>query len=145
VGDEWASNGERKRAAEPSQAPAPVPTTAEAPVAAPAARAAVAAKPAQSRVGGTPSSSLGEENRMYQSALDARNHGDDRKALELFAAVIARYPDGHYGELAQVERMRALKRTGDRAAAAAEARRYLSERGHEFAREEVRGIALGDK
>ena len=41
--------------------------------------------------------------------------------------------------------MRALKRMGDRAAAAAEARRYLTERGHEFAREEVRGIALGDK
>jgi hypothetical protein len=41
--------------------------------------------------------------------------------------------------------MRALKRMGDRTAAAAEARRYLTERGHEFAREEVRGIALGDK
>jgi outer membrane protein assembly factor BamD (BamD/ComL family) len=82
---------------------------------------------------------------MYQAALDARNRGDDRKALDLFRALTARYPRGHFSELAQVERMRALKRLGDNASAAAEARRYLSEHGREFAREEVRGIALGEK
>jgi hypothetical protein len=146
VGEEWSSNGERKRVAEPNgESAAPVPTALE-PAAAPVVRSgAAAAKLPSGRAGAPPSSSLGEENRMYQAALDARNHGDDRKALELFASLIARYPDGHYGELAQVERMRALKRMGDRTAAAAEARRYLTERGHEFAREEVRGIALGDK
>lgn len=150
LGDEWASNGERKTVA---AAPPPAPeVTTPTPASRSRSRSrsatpAVSAKPAaaKARPDAPPSSTLPEENRMYQAALDARNRGDDKKALELFAAVIARYPDGHYGELAQVERMRALKRLGDRASAAAEARRYLSDRGHDFAREEVRGIALGEK
>lgn len=140
VGDEWASNGERKSNAALPAPPAPSVADTAPP---PAARSALAS--AQKRAAQVPFSSLGEENSMYQVALDARNRGEDRKALELFAAVIARYPNGHFSELAQVERMRALKRTGDRASAAAEARRYLSEHGHEFAREEARGIALGEK
>lgn len=138
VGEEWASNGERKSSVAP-----PAPSIADA-VLPPTGRPA-AANGQPKRSAAIPSSSLGEENRMYQAALEARNHGDDRKALELFAALIARHPDGHFSELAQVERMRALKRTGDRVSAAAEARRYLSEHGHEFAREEARGIALGDR
>jgi hypothetical protein len=143
VDEEWASNGERKTVA---AAPTPAVEVAT-PTRVSRSRSArvVATKAAPARPDVLPSSTLNQENSMYQSALDARNRGDDKKALELFAALIARYPDGHYGELAQVERMRALKRLGDRASAAAEARRYLSERGHDFAREEVRGIALGEK
>jgi hypothetical protein len=147
VGEEWASNGERKGKVGVDQdaAPAPVPTAVESAPLAPRSSRKAALNAAASRAQAVAASSLREQNRMYQVALDARNRGDDRKALELFAALIATYPDGHYAELAQVERMRALKRLGDRVSAAAEARRYLSDHGHEFARDEARGIVLGDK
>jgi hypothetical protein len=142
VGEEWSSNGESKGKVEAAP-PAPEPTPAVTGAARAPARPAGGSAP--NRAAAAAASSLNDENRMYQAALDARNRGDDRKALDLFAALITRYPEGHYSELAQVERMRALQRTGDRARAAAEARRYLAEHGHEFAREEARGIALGDK
>lgn len=146
VGEEWASNGERKgKVPVTRDAPAEVPTAVESAQPAPRLRGRAASSAAASRAQAVAASSLRDQNRMYQLALDARNRGDDRKALELFAALIATYPDGHYSELAQVERMRALKRMGDRVSAAAEARRYLSDHGHEFARDEARGIVLGDK
>lgn len=146
VGEEWASNGERKgKALVGRDSPEPAPVAIESVPRAPRSVRKGAVNAAASRAQAVTASSLREQNRMYQVALDARNRGDDRKALDLFAALIATYPDGHYAELAQVERMRALKRMGDRVSAAAEARRYLSDHGHEFARDEARGIVLGDK
>jgi hypothetical protein len=93
----------------------------------------------------TPSGTLGEENRMFQLAVDARNRGEDRRALELFGALLNRYPGGRLAEEARIERMRALRRLGDSLRAASEARRYLSDFTSGFAREEARSVALGDK
>jgi len=90
------------------------------------------------------SSTLGEENRMFLLALEARNRGDDRAAVESFGAMLAKYPSGKLAEEARIERMRALTRLGDATKAAAEARRYLARHASGFAREEARSTALGD-
>lgn len=92
-----------------------------------------------------PRTTLAEQNRLFQSALDARNRGDERRSIEIFGALIARYPRGALAEEARVERLRALRRLGDKERASAEARRYLSEFPNGFGREEARDAALGEK
>jgi hypothetical protein len=139
VGEEWSSSGGRVQNA----------------VVTPAQAAATEIAPVPSRVRptragraptkGVVTGSLGEENRMYQAALEARNRGDDRKALELFSALLTRYPNGHLAEVAQVERMRGFKRLGESNAAQAEARRYLAEHPSGAVRDEARGTALGEQ
>jgi len=94
--------------------------------------------------GGSETSSLGEENRMFSQAVEARNRGDDRAAAELFGAWLGKFPGGKLAEEARIERMRALTRLGDSARAAAEARRYLARHASGFARDEARSTALGD-
>jgi TolA-binding protein len=145
VGNEWTSNRSRNEATE-----APAPARAPTPEGVVSAPAAVSAPPttarnsaATSAAARTASGSLGEENRMFQAAVDARNHGDDARALELFGALLARYPNGRLSEEARVERMRALRRVGNAAGAASEARRYLAEHPHGYAQDEARGDALG--
>ena len=136
VGEEWASN--REKPAGDSLAPlAPTPSVA-ALEPAPARRAVAARARAQA---GT----LTEENGLYTAALEARNRGDDKRALELFNTLLTRYPSSQLTELAQVERMRAFKRLGDRGAAAAEARRYLAEHPSGSIRDEARGVVLGEQ
>ncbi len=93
---------------------------------------------------GTDSSSLGEENRMFSQAVEARNRGDDRSAVELFGALLGKFPSGKLAEEARIERMRALTRLGDATRAAAEARRYLARHASGFARDEARSTALSD-
>ncbi len=90
------------------------------------------------------SSSLGEENRMFSQAVEARNRGDDRSAVELFGALLGKFPSGKLAEEARIERMRALTRLGDATRAAAEARRYLARHASGFARDEARSTALSD-
>lgn len=85
-------------------------------------------------------STLIEQGHMFQEAIDARNRGDDAKAVELFTRLFARYPS--YEE-AEVQLFRAQKRLGRTAAAAAEARRYLAQHPQGFAHEEARALALG--
>jgi hypothetical protein len=85
------------------------------------------------------SSTLAEQDRMFQEAIDARNRGDDAHAAELFTRLVARYPN--YEE-AEVQLFRAQKRLGQTAAAAAGARRYLAEHPQGFAHEEARSLAL---
>jgi TolA-binding protein len=142
VGNEWTSNRSRSETAEAS-----APAQASTPPAVVSVPAALSAPPAAARnassVARTASGSLGEENRMFQAAVDARNHGDDARALELFGALLARYPNGRLSEEARVERMRALRRVGNAAGAASEARRYLAEHPHGYAQDEARGDALG--
>lgn len=99
-----------------------------------------AAEPAS----GSEASSLGEENRMFSQAVEARNRGDDRSAVELFGALLGKFPGGKLAEEARIERMRALTRLGDATRAAAEARRYLARHASGFARDEARSTALGD-
>ena len=84
-------------------------------------------------------STLAEQSRMFQDAIDARNRGDDLRAVELFTRLLARYPS--YEE-AEVQLFRAEKRLGRAAAAAAEARRYLAQHPQGFAHEEARALAL---
>jgi outer membrane protein assembly factor BamD (BamD/ComL family) len=84
-------------------------------------------------------STLAEQERMFQEAIDARNRGDDPHAVELFTRLVARYPN--YEE-AEVQLFRAQKRLGQTAAAAAGARRYLAEHPQGFAHEEARSFAL---
>lgn len=84
-------------------------------------------------------STLAEQERMFQEAIDARNRGDDPRAVELFTRLVARYPS--YEE-AEVQLFRAQKRIGQTAAAAAGARRYLAEHPQGFAHEEARSLAL---
>lgn len=84
-------------------------------------------------------STLAEQSRMFQEAIDARNRGEDARAAELFARLLARYPS--YEE-AEVQLFRAQKRLGRTTAAAAEARRYLALHPQGFARDEARELAL---
>jgi len=84
-------------------------------------------------------SSLAEQSRMFQEAIDARNRGEDARAAELFARLLTRYPS--YEE-AEVQLFRAQKRLGRTTAAAAEARRYLAQHPQGFARDEARDLAL---
>ena len=85
-------------------------------------------------------STLAEQSRFFQEAIDARNRGDDARAVDGFARLLARYP-GY--EEAEVQLFRAQKRLGRAAAAAAEARRYLALHPQGFAHEEARALALG--
>jgi len=85
-------------------------------------------------------STLAEQERMFQDAIDARNRGDDAHAADLFARLVTRYP-GY--EEAEVQLFRAQKRLGQMAQAAAGARRYLAEHPQGFAHEEARALALG--
>ena len=82
---------------------------------------------------------LAEQSRLFEEAIDARNRGDDVRAVELFSHLVARYPS--YEE-AEVQLFRAEKRLGQSAVAAAEARRYLAQHPQGFAHEEARTLAL---
>jgi hypothetical protein len=84
-------------------------------------------------------STLAEQSHMFQDAIDARNRGDDARAVELFTRLLQRYP-GY--EEAEVQLFRAEKRLGRAAAASAEARRYLALHPQGFAHEEARALAL---
>ena len=85
-------------------------------------------------------STLAEQSRLFQEAIDARNRGEDARAVESFTRLLARYPS--YEE-AEVQLFRAQKRLGRTALAAAEARRYLALHPQGFAHEEARALALG--
>lgn len=87
-------------------------------------------------------STLAEQNRIYQAAMDARRRGDDHGALALLDRLLASYPGSPLEQDARVERFRALERLGEKNAAARAARRYLAEYPNGFAREEARRVAL---
>jgi len=134
TGQRWSSDAEPASA--PPEAKAellPEPTDAASPHDAPV-RAPRPATPAERKA-----STLAEQSRQFQEAIDARNRGDDGRAAELFARLVARYP-GY--EEAQVQLFRAESRLGRSASAAAEARRYLAQHPRGFAQEEARLLAL---
>lgn len=83
---------------------------------------------------------LAEENRLYESALAARNAGDDRRAAETFGQLLARYPRSVLGEQSLAERFRALDRAGQVSLSVAAARRYLAAYPEGFAREDAERI-----
>ena len=121
--------------------------TASRTVEAPASAQHVAARPGRNAIAvakplrpGT----LAEENSLFQTAVDARNHGDDRSEAEHLGSLLSRFPGSPLAGEARVERMRALQRTGQAAEAAREARRYLAEYPDGFARDEARRIVMQD-
>lgn len=138
AGDHWAS-----RRAEPAQA---VPVAPPSPsVAAPqAVAAAPAGRPAAPVAAAPPAaaSTLAQQNRLFQQAMDARRRGDDRRAVAILDQLLARFPGSPLAEDARVERFRALKRLGQGNDASREARRYLADHPEGFARDEARDVAL---
>jgi len=91
-----------------------------------------------------PSGALGtlaNENRLFRSAIDARNRGDDRAAVAGFNDLLSKYPKSLLAGEARVERIRALVRSGDKQEAAKEARRYMNDYPNGFALEEARHVA----
>jgi hypothetical protein len=83
---------------------------------------------------------LAEENRLYESALAARNAGDDRRAAEAFGQLLSRYPRSVLGEQSLAGRFRALDRAGQVSLAVAAARRYLAAYPEGFARADAERI-----
>jgi hypothetical protein len=146
TGQEWSSAVQPKSPPEAVQAvePEPEPAAAAEPRRASRGRSGRQAVRHSSPVESGEPSTLREENRMFQLALEARNRGDDRAAVDLFGALLSKFPAAKLAEEARIERMRALSRLGDASKAAAEARRYLARHATGFAREEARSTALGD-
>ena len=91
------------------------------------------------------SGTLGEENRLYQSAMEARNRRDDVTAVAFFSALLTRYPRSPLAQEARVERMRALERIGRKDEAAREAGRYLDNHPRGFANDEARALILREE
>ena len=123
------------KAAEPKAEPKATAPKAAEPKAEPKA---TEPKAATSRRLGT----LTEENRLFSAGVEARNRGDHARAAEFFAELLSAYPQSTLREVAQVERFRALKRTGQETRASTEARRYLAEHPDGAARGEARELAL---
>lgn len=90
---------------------------------------------------GVPLGTLAAENRLFRTAIDARNRGDDRGAVAGFNELLAKYPKSLLTAEARIERLRALVRTGDKQEAAREAQRYLADYPNGFALEEARHVA----
>jgi hypothetical protein len=102
-------------------------------------RAEVLAKAASSRTVEA-QGTLAEENRLYESALAARNSGDDRRAAEAFGQLLSRYPRSVLREQSLAERFRALDRSGHVSQAVASARRYLAAYPEGFAKADAERI-----
>ena len=98
--------------------------------------------PSRGRVTSRPveSGTLAEENRLFESALSARNAGDFAAAAEGFRQLLTRFPRSVLTEQALAGRFRALERGGRTAAAVISARRYLSSYPQGFARADAERI-----
>lgn len=149
AGQSWTSKPPREAApAAPAAPPAPVSSSPE-PLPPPALGASPRKQPgaapapfAPVATAGTDPSALAEQNRLFSAAAAARKAGDDRAALGHLNQLLARYPQSPLAPEARVERFRTLKRLGQHAEAAREARRYLTDHQGGAARDEARGVAL---
>jgi hypothetical protein len=103
-----------------------------------------AAAPSRPRVATTKesASSLAEQNRLFQSALDARRAGDDAAVLRAVDELFSRYPDTTLAQEARLARFRALKALKRNQEASREARRYLSAHPDTPAADEARRALL---
>ncbi len=128
----------------PVVAPAVVIPTSTVPAAPPASAAtsggrSVTAPTAAPTASGA--SALGEQNRLLQSAIDARRQGDSKRALALLDELLAKYPASPLAQGAHAERFRALEQSGAHDAAVKEARAYLAAYPRGFARDEAAALA----
>jgi hypothetical protein len=87
-------------------------------------------------------SSLAEQNKLFQAALDARRAGDDAAVLRAVDELFARYPDTTLAQEARLARFRALKALHRNQEASREARRYLSAHPDTPAADEARRALL---
>ncbi|RYZ01531.1 MAG: outer membrane protein assembly factor BamD [Myxococcales bacterium] len=148
AGQSWSSAGEVRSQAPTASAPPPAAASVAAAERAPAVAPptpAVSASPRPAKPAKAPvrkPGTLAEENRLFSAGVEARNRGDSARAAELFAELLATYPQSTLREVAQVERFRALKSAGQGSRASTEARRYLAEHPEGAARTEARDLAL---
>ena len=133
-------NGERRAVITAGQhwssEPEPVPSRPLEPVRTPPSASPSVAPPPTLAEPGT----LAEENRLFRSALDARNRGDVARSAELFGELLRRFPRSVVAEEASLGRLRSLERLGRRAEAQAEAKRYLARFPSGHARAEVENV-----
>jgi hypothetical protein len=144
AGMEWASSNEISAKAKPSPVPAPsrsVQRRGREPTAAPSVVPPISGAGAMVESPMT-ETDLAEQNRLFGQAISARERGDLAGAVRILDGFVARHPASPLAQDAYVERFRMLARTGDLAAAARAARRYLTLYQDGFARDEARRIAL---
>jgi len=113
--------------------PSPVPTTGS-PPASPGSPSPVE-PPTSARTDKT--STLASENALLAEAMRLRREKQDDRALAKLDELLARHAGSPLAETARVERMRALKATGDRERLVREAQAYLVDYPNGFARPEV--------
>jgi hypothetical protein len=95
---------------------------------------------ASSKAASGPPSSLGEETRLLEQAMQARREGNDRRAIVLLDRLLGKSPQSPLAQEASAERFRALRHMGDGKAAARAAARYLADYPHGFAADEARAL-----
>jgi ferric-dicitrate binding protein FerR (iron transport regulator) len=117
----------------------PPTTTAPAPTLSSSSKAPPPVAP-RSSAGHVDASTLAEQNRLLQSALDARRKGEEARAVEQLSMLLARYPRSPLAQEARVEKFRALEKMGRHEKAVAEAKRYLVEFPAGFAAEEAKSL-----
>jgi ferric-dicitrate binding protein FerR (iron transport regulator) len=155
----WLSAGQHW----PAEAPSPTPTPVPAPRAAdagssapaPAATSAVAADPASPAQApevadtepparkSTGSLALRRQNRSFARAMDLKKRDEPGAALAELERLARRYPRSVLKQEIRVEHFRLLTRLGRAREAAREARAYLGDYPHGYARQEARALALG--
>ncbi|HEY3500812.1 MAG TPA: FecR domain-containing protein [Polyangiaceae bacterium] len=145
AGESWRS-GERVTARANTETETPPPGRAlESEIkVVPRAVARNGAPAARARESGT----LGEENRLFEGALSARNAGDFGAAADGFRLLLSRYPRSILAEQALAGQFRSLERAGRSSAAVVAARRYLVSYPQGFARadaERLTSASLGDR
>jgi TolA-binding protein len=86
-------------------------------------------------------STLAEENRLMQAALAARRAGQNARAVQLLTELLTSHPGSPLAQNAEVERFRALLRSGDQQSAARQANAYLSQYPNGMAADEARKLA----
>jgi hypothetical protein len=154
----WLSAGQHWPAPASSPAPAPVPPPGpeEPSIHAPAAASAVPADPVNGantaevadtepppRRAAPASAALRKQNRSFARAMDLKKRDEPAAALAELERLARRYPRSVLKQEIRVEHFRLLVRLGRAREAAREARAYLGDYPHGYARQEARSLALG--
>jgi hypothetical protein len=132
-GQSWSSDTSND-AKEPNAGGAPTVAAADSAVVAPSDAERVA--PAVS----AGNSDLTEQNRLFQSALDARKRGAVSSAVERLSTLMARYPRSELAHNARVEHFRVLAAAGRQQEARQSAQTYLRDYPKGFARAEAQRV-----
>lgn len=82
--------------------------------------------PSSARAAASPRDTLGDQTESIDAARAALAAGDAAKTLRLVAEYERRYPRGHFADEAEVLRIHALVKSGQRAAAESAGQRWLA-------------------